>query len=96
MGVSSCTGPSYERGVQVCNAGWGMEMWGAPCELQYLRSNSKNSQVSDHFPTLNVSKISMLAFAEAPALEEYKYSASVQSLLLLLRLVMTSECRMNS
>ena len=36
-------------------------MWGAPCELQYLHSNSKNSQVS--------------ACAEAPALEEYKYSA---------------------
>ena len=38
-------------------------MWGAPCELQYLCSNSKNLQVS--------------ASAEAPALEEYKYSASV-------------------
>ena len=23
MGVSSCTGPNCERGVQVCNAGWG-------------------------------------------------------------------------
>ena len=57
--------------------GGGLEMWGAPCELQYLRSNSKNSQVS--------------ASTEAPALEEYKYSASVQSLLILLRLVMTSE-----
>ena len=33
-------------------------MWGAPCELQYLRSNSMNSQVS--------------ASAEAPALEEYR------------------------
>ena len=57
-------------------------MWGAPCELQYLRSNSKNSQVS--------------ASTEAPALEEYKYSASVQSLLLLLGLVMISEHRINS
>ena len=82
MGVSSCTGPNCERGVQVCNAGWGLEMWGAPCELQYLHSNSKNSQVS--------------ASAEAPALEEYKYSASVQSLLLLLGLVMISEHRNNS
>ena len=51
-------------------------------ELQYLRSNSKNLQVS--------------ASAEAPALEEYKYSASVQSLLLLLGLVMISEHRINS
>ena len=34
--------------------------------------------------------------AEAPALEEYKYSASVQSLLLLLGLVMISEHRINS
>ena len=33
-------------------------MWGAPCELQYLRSNSKNLQVS--------------ASAKAPALEEYR------------------------
>ena len=82
MGVSLCTEPNCERGVQVCNAGWGLEMWGAPCELQYLRSNSKNSQVS--------------ASAEAPALEEYKYSASVQSLLLLLGLVMISEHRINS
>ena len=82
MGVSSCTGPNCERGVQVCNAGWGLEMWRAPCELQYLHSNSKNSQVS--------------ASAEAPALEEYKYSASVQSLLLLLGLVMISEHRINS
>ena len=82
MGVSSCTGPSCERGVQVCIAGWGLGMWGTPCELLYLRSNSKNSQVS--------------ASAEAPTLEEYKYSASVQSLLLLLRLMMTSECRINS
>ena len=57
-------------------------MWGAPCELQYLCSNSKNLQVS--------------ASAEAPALEEYKYSASVQSLLLLLGLVMISEHRINS
>ena len=57
-------------------------MWGVPCELQYLRSNSKNSQVS--------------ASAEAPALEEYKYSASVQSLLLLFRLVMINEHRINS
>ena len=57
-------------------------MWGAPCELQYLRSNSKNSQVS--------------ASTEALALEEYKYSASVQSLLLLLGLVMISERRINS
>ena len=64
MGVSSCTGPNCERGVQVCNAGWGLEMWGAPCELQYLRSNSKNLQVS--------------ASTEALTLEEYKYSASVQ------------------
>ena len=82
MGVSSCTGPNCERGVQVCIAGWGLKMWEAPCELLYLHSNSKNLQVS--------------ALAEAPALEEYKYSASVQSLLLLLRLVMTSECRINS
>ena len=67
---------------EFCNAGWGLEMWGAPCELQYLHSNSKNSQVS--------------ASAEAPALEEYKYSASVQSLLLLLGLVMISEHRINS
>ena len=67
MGVSLCTGPNCERGVRDCNA---------PCELQYLRSNSMNLQVS--------------ASAEAPALEEYKYSASVQSLLLLLRLVMIS------
>ena len=57
-------------------------MWGAPCELQYLCSNSENLQVS--------------ASTEAPALEEYKYSASVQSLLLLLRLVMTSKRRINS
>ena len=67
MGVSSCTGPNCERGVQVCNAGWGLEMWGAPCELQYLRSNSKNSQVS--------------ASAEAPALEEYKSVQSLLLLL---------------
>ena len=26
MGVSSCTGPNCERGVEVCNAGWGLEM----------------------------------------------------------------------
>ena len=82
MGVSSCTGPSCGRGVQGCIAGWGLEMWGAPSELQYLCSNSKNLQVS--------------ASTEASALEEYKYSASVQSLLLLLRLVMTSERRINS
>ena len=82
MGVSSCTGPNCERGVQVCNTGKGLEMWGASCELQYFCSNSRNSQVS--------------APTEAPALEEYKYSASVQSLLLLLRLVMTSERRINS
>ena len=50
-------------------------------ELQYLCSNSENSQVS--------------ASAKAPALEEYKYSASVQSLLLLLGLVMISEHRIN-
>ena len=62
--------------------GGGLEMWGAPCELQYLCSNSKNLQVS--------------ASAEAPALEEYKYSASVQSLLLLLGLVVISEHRINS
>ena len=62
--------------------GGGLERWGAPCELQYPHSNSKNSQVS--------------ASAEAPALEEYKYSASVQSLLLLLGLVMISEHRINS
>ena len=36
------------------------------------------------------------ASTEAPALEEYKYSASVQSLLLLLGLVMISEHRINS
>ena len=53
---------------------------GAPYKLQYLRSNSKNSQVS--------------ASTEAPALEEYKHSASVQSLLLLLRLVVKS-CMQN-
>ena len=58
MGVSSFTGPSCEREVEVCNAGWGLEMWGVPCELQYLRSNSENLQVS--------------ASAEAPALEECK------------------------
>ena len=62
--------------------GRGWRCGGAPCELQYLCSNSKNSQVS--------------ASAEAPALEEYKYSASVQSLLLLLGLVMISEHRINS
>ena len=62
--------------------GGGWRCGGAPCELQYLHSNSKNLQVS--------------ASAEAPALEEYKYSASVQSLLLLLGLVMISEHRINS
>ena len=76
MGVSLWTGPICERGVQGCNAGWGVGVVGAPCELQYLCSNSKNSQVS--------------ASTEALALEEYKHSASVQSLLLLLRLVMKS------
>ena len=35
MGVSSCTGPNCERGVQVCNAGWGLEMLGAPCEKEF-------------------------------------------------------------
>ena len=43
---------------------------GAHWELQYLHSNVVDLQV-------NVS-------AEAPSLEEYKHSASVQSLLLLL------------
>ena len=41
--------------------GWRLELWGAPCELQCLHSNSKKSQVS--------------ASAEAPALEEYKHTA---------------------
>ena len=81
MGVSSCTGPSWKEEFKSVLLGGGWRC-GELLGLQYLRSNSKNSQVS--------------ASTEAPALEEYKYSASVQSLLLLLRLVMTSECRINS
>ena len=67
-------------GVLDYNAGWELEMYG---ELtgnsstfivnQYLHSKSIDSQVS--------------VSAEAPTLEDYKHSASVQSLLLLLRLV---------
>ena len=47
-----------------------LDVWGAHWELQYLRSNLLDSQVS--------------VSAEASTLEEYKHSASVQSLLLLL------------
>ena len=73
MGVNSCTGPMCEAGVLDYNAGWGLDVWGAHWELQYHHSKSIDSQVS--------------VFTEALALEEYKHSASVQSLLLLLRLV---------
>ena len=66
--VSSCTGPNCERGVLDYNAGWGLYVWGAHRELQYL------------LVCLQVS-----VSAEAYALEEYKHSASVQSLLLLLK-----------
>ena len=47
-----------------------LDVWGAHWELQYLHSNLLDSQVS--------------VSAEAPALEEYKHSASAQSLFLLL------------
>ena len=50
-----------------------LDVWGAHWELQYLCGNLVDSQVS--------------VSAEAPTLEEYKHSTSVQSLLLLLRLV---------
>ena len=50
-----------------------LDVWGAHWELQYLYSNQVDLQVS--------------ISAEAPTLEEYKHSASVQSLWLLLRLV---------
>ena len=63
MGVSSCTGPNCERGVQVCNAGWGLEMWVAPCELQYLCSNSKNSQVSASAEAPALRRIQILSFS---------------------------------
>ena len=48
-----------------------MNVLGAHWELQYLCSNLADLQVS--------------VSAEAPTLEEYKHSASVQSLLLLLK-----------
>ena len=47
-----------------------LNVWGAHWDLQYLHSNLLDLQV-------NVS-------AETPTLEEYKHSASLQSLLLLL------------
>ena len=47
-----------------------LDVWGAHWDFQYLHSNLLDLQVS--------------VSVEAPALEEYKHSASVQSLLLLL------------
>ena len=71
MGVSSCTGPICEVGALDYNAGWGVGCVGRSLRAPVpLHSNLLDLQVS--------------ISAEAPALEEYKHSASVQSLLLLL------------